>query len=464
MKKVLLPTILLFTISSLLLLVQWGDYEGLSARMSSEKLSTSTEVDVSLHQKVLRVQYSFKDWSPGTYQVYVPEGVRSLTCNSGCLRKVENNIYEWKSTGDETLTYQFPSEQKSRWTEWTLKFKGEDGRVRPMYKVSLEDYVHMDNTWIGLTSKKSDIKKDFVRYYQFEPTNSVQFPLLLVKHSDKKVWDSGDWMVTYSSEAPISEKNKQLIRRLGQEYPSALVELDQDSVMYQGSYVAVQSLDQLESVMFEQQLKRMYPSSEGHWAIPVLTDLYFSNTTQEISKAQVMAKEIQNALSEEELVSLKRKLFQTNKETSVVNRTDQILSDLYGLSTHFFSLNGEARTVVPLFYEHSQPLELSGEVMEGNMIVLQGSDYLPLRPVIEKAGYSLTTFPKEQLYRVELDDRTYRFFLNRATFIMNEQEFGVASNLLQKVEGRVYMKRKFMRDLLDIRVFEKENSILLQKK
>ncbi|MCA0969391.1 hypothetical protein LCM20_02150 [Halobacillus litoralis] len=464
MKKVLLPLFLFSSLSVLLLLYQWGNYDNADQQMADQNRPASIEVEVTLQQGTLSVQYHFKEWEAGPYQVVLPENGRSITCSDECLSETETNHFMWTAESGQTLSYQVNTQTPVKWTGWTLQFMKDDQPIYPKYDLSFRDYDERDRTWIGLTTKQSDIVKDYVRYYQFEPTTSPHFPLVLLTDPSKKVWDTEDWMITLSGNESWTVDMKRRVEQLSHRYPDMLVEIGAPSSGSEGSYLSVKTVDQLEKVLFERQVESNYPQPSPEWAVSALSSLFFDDGSFEASKSGRMAKQMGAAFTEEEVQRLKQELIQYEGETSLLDGADFLLSDLYGDETTFFSVNADRKGVTPLYFTHSEPLVFGEKTLSGQMIDFQSEEYLPLDPVVKEAGYPLTVFEEEELYRVELPERSYRFFLDRSTFILNEQAFGVAADLLQKIDGKLYMKREFVDDLLGIRTYVQEDRILLQKK
>ncbi|TGB05027.1 stalk domain-containing protein [Halobacillus salinus] len=464
MRRVIFASVLFLSISCLLLLYQWEDFEQPAPNKHGSLPSPTINIDIKLLENTYVIHYTFEEWLPGTYEVSFPEESRMIRCSHDCLKEKDNSTAEWEFTGEEQLSYELPFGNQDKLTEWNLKFRQGERYVKPEYKLSLEDYSQMEHTWVGVTSKKSDIRKDLVRYYQFEKTNRIHYPLVLVKDSSKKVWRSGEWVVTYPSSSPISEDTKRYIRALENQYQPALVELNQESAAPSGGYLSVKSVYQIEHALFLQQIKSLYPDASREWAIPVLSQLFFDKSLTEMERSQAMAGDILAVFSEEEVETIKQKLLRNDASATLVTKVDELLSQVYGMHTTFFSQNKESGSYVPLYFLHSKPVISPDQTMDEDAVELGREMYLPLKPLLNLAGYSFTPFPKDKLFLVELPGRSYRFFLNRSTFIMNEQEFGMATDLLRKVDGRIFMKRHYVEELLNINVAERENSIIVQKK
>ena len=467
MKKVLLPILLFVSVSSLLLLYQWGSYDQSEGNVSADPSVEDIKVDIQIKRDQFIVKYTFNEWESGTYSILPPNDQVKLACSPDCDIVKNKDGYRWvyDSSNSETLSYQLPFKEETRALSWTLEFMKNNEKVSPTYQVSLEDYINQENTWVGLTTKNSDIRKDFVRYYQFQSTSHSDFPLILLTGSSKGVWDAGRWMVTYSKDIALKDETKQQILELSTEYAPALIELDQPEGGSDGGIVSIKARDmsQLESIVFLKQLKTHYPEETQDWVFETLRKV-FSSSGNQSTKSGVMAQNIQATLSSEQLNELKRKLLQQSNESSLITRADNLLSEVYGKSTSFFALNNDQSSVIPLYYTYEKGLMWSGDSINGPMVLVRGEDYLPFEAVVNGAEYPLTKFESDKLYRVEMPGRTYRFYLNRSTFILNEQEFGVANELLRMINGKLYMKKEYVEDLLDIAVYEQENQIVLQKK
>ncbi|MBA2174288.1 hypothetical protein H0266_05150 [Halobacillus locisalis] len=467
MKKVLLPVLLFVSVSSLLLLYQWGSYDQPGENVSADQSVEAIKVDIKVKRDQFIVEYTFNEWESGTYLVLPPNDQVKVLCSPDCDIKKRKNGYKWANDSSKpmTLTYQLPYKEGTQAFSWTLEFMRNNEKMNPSYQVSLEDYVNQEYTWIGLTTKNSDIKKDFVRYYQFQPTSHPNFPLLLLTNPTKGVWDAGKWMVTYSKENELKDETKRRILELTSEYAPALIELDQSESESGEGVVSIKGRDmsQLERVVFLKQLKGQYPETDQDWVFDTLEKVFFSSGDQS-TKSGVMALDIQATLSDEQLNVLKEKLLQQSNEGTLIKRADNLLSEVYGKTTSYFSLNNGKSPVIPLYYRYDKGLMWSDDSFKGSMILVRGEEYLPFEAMVKRANYRLTKFESDKLFRVEVPGRTYRFYLNRSTFILNEQEFGVANDLLRMIDGKLYMKKEYVEDLLDIAVYEQENQIMLQKK
>ncbi|MCA0983594.1 hypothetical protein LCL89_05935 [Halobacillus yeomjeoni] len=464
MKKVWITFVTLISISFLLLLYQWTFVQN---HDSNEKKDTA-EVTVTIKEEGVGVLSLYKSIEPGTYKLIFPEGSSQLNCTlesgADCRIMDGNNTPTVHLENEETLTISYQREplQRDRLMDWMMDLEKNDQTVDFSYTIAIQDYIHLDRTWAGLSEKTSDIRQEYVRFHQFSAVNQASFPLLLVE-KNRDFWMGTKGVVTFPEEKPLSDAFKKNYNQLAVDYPPKIVEVDKKEAVSNKYYLAFKdrSVPNMDRVMFEQFIS-LYTDKNEKWLVDALSTIIFTSDDQgEVSGPM---ERLPFQFNDEQREELKQELLKVKDTDSIVTAADQALSEIEGMDVEFFKQVQENEGKTPLYFTYPKTLLVDGEEVDWKAVNWKKNVYYPFKALTNSLEYPVTEFNKGNSYRVRLPNNEYRFYKDQSIFIKNEQEFGVASDLLVKIDNQIFMKEQYVKDLLGVDIVEKQNMILMQKK
>ena len=457
MKALWVPLSLLVSLSTLLLFYQWSDAQANADNNSKPPLRL--DIGMEVKDERVHIDFTYDSLRPGIYSIIMPDEASDLQCSSegdDACEIIEKAQPRLNLETNETVTFQYklPFSRADVLMEWMLVLERDGEEVDPPFTLTMKDYNKLESTWEAPASKSSDIVMDNLRYLEFEQ-NTGAMPL--IQPSEEKVWHLGDSVVTFEDEKSLSASAKDDLERLLTVAGPAIVELDRPEVVLKDGYMTTKGHDikALESEYISSHIKAI-ANVENSWEADVIKNVFHQRETP-------VAQEILTSLSEPQLTRWKQLLLAGEDVTDIHKFLDQTLAEVYGLETTFFRKHDREGNR-PLYFSHPKETIVEGTEITDEVIDYQGSTYFPLSELTTNAGYELTEIEPREIYRVKMPETMYRFFVDESTFIMNEESFGIGEDLLKIINGKPYIKADFVEELLDLRIFSRENSFRLQKK
>ncbi|QAS51118.1 hypothetical protein HLI_02310 [Halobacillus litoralis] len=468
LRSIWMPLCLLLSFSTLLLLYQWSivDFSNQQEKETSQQESIPLHVTVNVEEAGLEIVLTYDQLEPGIYKLDPPEEAESLSCayegETEC-HIVQSGGYQLnqESAMPVKVDYFLPIDTQGLLKEWKLNVS-KDGKAQKVpYDLTIKDYTLQRNTWLAPLKKNSEVTLENVRYFHFGPTTET--PPLMLQPKENSQWRQDRSVVTYNKEDPLTDEMKERLAKISSAYGPAILHLDHSNTVLEDQYIASKgrNLDALEKALFTSHV-RSISNDDQEWILPVLNEVYYQTADPE-PKVSMRAEEIRSTFSGEQLDVLRNKLIDETGNVDIEQFLDEEMSGLYGMPTTYFQRNDQNSTA-PLYFTSEEILAFEGEKLEGKILHYHGVRYLPVLSLAEKAEYSYTVLEEADVYRISMPTKSYRFYVDQATFIINEESFGTGKDLLKLMDGEVYMKEEYIEDLLDLEVVEEDEVISVHKK
>lgn len=441
MNRIWIPLAVLLSVSTLMLLYQWDQAEA-----GSEKVGKSSKLDVSMTVKENELQfgYTYENVKAGIYTLEPPEKATGMECSqkeSPCrITKEETPEMVLEKGGKVLVNYTMPMPENEVITDWMLVLKKEDRLVQSSFSLTIQDYDEVEDPWVVPTVKKSDIQMDNLRYHKF---TSMDRLLPLTRKGDAYLWKKGNSLITYETETKLTAEVKQEIQNFLEWTGPVLIQLDQSETKVTHNFMKVKGRDvkELQAAYVMEHLRKI-TTEEAPWELMIVRDVFAKKKT-------TMANEISASLTEEELMRWKKRLLQAESIGDIGLFLDEALSYVHGGETSYFQ-NEEAPTEDHLYFIEEQRVFYQDQLVTDHIVHYHGSPYLSLPEISRVLNYELTEMEKNEVYRLEVPGKEYRFYVDQPTFIVNKESFGMGEELLIMDEGTPYIKWQDLQDLFEI--------------
>jgi len=413
----------------------------------------------------LTVTQTIKNLEEGTYPVIIPSNANKVQCENEegkpCLLQnqevtvSDNNQLKWQYQLDykmNTLVY----------SDWYIKLQHNNQTLQNKMSVEVIEEGKPSLQWMAPGELQADIQKDYIHYYRWRTEQTKSFPLLRMSQDSYELYGE-EGLYIYAKD-PLGNNFKELLNAW------------KDSP-YEGPYIIVINQDLEEKIgerymiiseLEEEEIRKYWLShslqskynDENSWLISVLTH-YFYDTPIQDTKSKMMIEALSYQLSSSQKQQFLQEVHKA-EGNQLTEEIDQALQRVVGKPTAFFKLNkNQADSFVPLYFMENKTLKVDGEKVDISWqpIIHQQDRYYPLAGIASLFQYELVALPSESLYIMRKDGESWRFSLNEKTFVHNEENFGVGSDVLKKVQGEVFIKEKYVEELLEISVNEGSYSI-----
>ncbi|WLR52224.1 stalk domain-containing protein [Bacillus tianshenii] len=479
MFKRVLGVLLLFTfLIAGLVGYQWIVYQrGESAEAKEQTIPLRYELSILHNKSGLKVEQTIRNIEQQQFLVQLPEGISDVSCSYDSKSECDwtdsdkGKRLNVQGAPKVTFTYTLPLAPGAvnQWFEkWYVQFLNNE--LKPYVadmSVTVSEELNKSTVWAAGAVNKADVKRDYLRFYAWEKENATEFPLYMSNEQLAK--SSKGKVLTYTSPNAAFHANGKWVENLPEQTGLTLVTTTQ-STTHLSPLLAVlpaetAQMDADEKMAYAYFLEAKRPSNEGiRWIWDAFPSLAFNKNVAD-GKAREMVEELLGQLNKQEKKAFAQWLYAKSSEKVSVKDLDEALSHVTEKETKFFSSNAEAtEPLQPLYFVEERDVYYKGKKISQNWkpIYQKGGLYLPLVDVVEKAGFEVTELEGEDTYIVQKGGNTWRLFLKESYFIFNQEDYGLTSKPLEKVNGRVYMSEKWFEQLLRVEIIKRDDGIHLK--
>lgn len=473
-RKALLYTTPLIFLLILLVLYQWSMYTYGPASTEESGDPPASSITITHSPSGTDIEQTIKGINEGTYILVVPNGAEEMECvyeeGESCLMEETSSSINVTVSSNKKLhfTYRISSGEAEQafGSHWFMKIKQKDSYIPMNMKVSLAEKQPSHWTWFSPAKKEAVIKKSTIDYYKWEAQKTDHFPLYVI--DTKGYVEQTRGSLTIYSNKKLSEQNlnntEKLYRSLSDQPLILLVGRDVPDGSKGVLSIPSFSLENVEKAWYRMLVTSNYDiPDEERWLIESIV-AYATSTEPDSEKGEKVKQALDAELSAEEKDAFLNSISKKRKGTLVAN-LDQSLSEVEGLETTFFQKNKEKeKPFVSLFYYETKPIVINGERNDVAWapILMNNDRSFPLGGLAEVLHIDVTGIPGEGIYIVRKGEDTWRFTLGKQTFIENEESFGIASDVLFQLNGEVYIKERYMKEILGIHVQEDSNNLYIR--
>lgn len=464
-RKVFILIISMFLLSVFLLTYQWSMFKYGNDSENANPLHPNVKVSVKHKDGLLHIEQTIQGVKEGIYGITIPKSSEEFTCvyktEEPCLLEDKASLKQVTVDSNEQLIleYQLPiKETQMIVTDWYVQLEQNEESVPFHLRVEVTEASKPFRQWIAPATLQADIEKEFIRYYQWEKLNAGSFPLINMIDDSYKLHQKGN-LYLYSA-VPLQTSFEEIYKAWEQSLnkgPSIIIVNPELAHITKTDYMIINeaSLPTIQKGWLKGTIQSHYEiSEEQNWLAEMMVHYILSEESEDPT-ISAMLKELRNGLTGNQRERFIGEVLTPDQEENFITALNQHLETSYGYPTPFFSVNqNKNSSVVPLYFVDYRSISVNGEDanVSWNAIIYEQERYFPLAGIAPLFGFDLAALPSESLYILRKDGESWRFSLDKKTFVHNEENFGVASDVLKQIQGEVYMKEQYVMELLGIDV------------
>lgn len=449
---------------------QWNAYSEQNDIPNKDLVEKGQQV-LTVEAKVnhLQVTQYIKGLTSGKeYRITVPESISEWSCiqtdGNNCDSKDENPSSFIAEDGGITIALDIPINQKQSSfliNDWMVQLP--DVEITDT-SIKIIDTVRREGTWITGLPLKGHSELELIDYYVFagkEDTTSLFW------HSTPLFVNNDQESVVYylKEEKKGAVPSFESLQKISQFPNLTVIFTDQYSETNGKHLMIVPSniqLEVLERKMIYQYFltKATHVQLEERWIYDVLTSLWIEKESY-VPKGNKLIADLKKNLTNEELTQF---LMQVIDEPNLTfQRLDDLLGNLKGKGTHFFTLNkNETTSLVPMYFVDPRKIIIKEQVQKGIEVVYYEENKLfPFMDTMKLLGYDVKALSDQETLLLNKGNNDYRFYMNENIFIYNDEDYGLLENPLIVLNGKVYMESEWIKNLFKVSIEETEDQIKL---
>ncbi|QHE52076.1 hypothetical protein [Pontibacillus sp. HMF3514] len=467
LRKASLVIFPMLILSTLLLTYQWSMY--VYGDQTTRTSSDTPEVQIQLTHSndSISVTQTMKNLKEGTYPFVIPSNADKVQCENEegkpCL--IQNQEVTISKNQQIRWQYQLSSNKDDKvYSDWYIQLQRNNKAIETSMNVEVIEKNDPFLKWMAPAKLHADIQKEYIHYYRWSSDSSSSFPLLHMALNSYEMFKEDDLYIY--AKGSLGKKYQKLInawKELPLEGPFIIIVNNDLQETIGKEHMILSEVDEEAISMYwlSQSLQSNYYVKQD-WLISMLTHYFYDIPIQD-EKSEKMIKDLSKQLS----VSQKQQFLQEINEAEsnqLPVELDQDLQRIIGKPTTYFKQNKHKNDpYVPLYFIENKSLKVGGEEADitWQPIVYQRERYYPLAGIASLFEFELVALPSESLYILRKDGESWRFSLNKKTFVHNEENFGVVSDVLIEIQREVFIKEKYIEELLGIKADEGSYSINL---
>lgn len=450
---------------------QWEAYsEYHDSTKSVQEEEVTQRVSVTSKGNLLKITQLFEGLKADKeYSITTPERIQEWNCvktdGNPCESVDENPSSFFADANSITITYQLDLKEDhspfllNHWLAYLPDVK--------VTHTSIEiiDTSKRVGSWIAGLPLKGHNKFELIDYYFFEGVgdNSSLYwqptPLSRVR---------GEHGIEYYSSGNI-DKNSLLFKSLERipNFTGAAIVLT-DAFPETNGFGLMITKPNIANEVIERKLIYNFLMDkvdglplEERWLFDVLTSL-ITGQESNVPKGQEFMKELKGSLTEEELLEFTKRVIMETELT--VQKLDDLLGDIAGNGTHFFTLNKNEETLlVPLYYFDARKVIIEDKLQKDlEVLIMNDNDrFYPFSETMTAFGFDVKVLADNETLLLNMENNSYRFYVNQNIFIYNEENYGLLENPLSYVNGKVYIESSWLETIFKIDLQETKEEIKL---
>ncbi|QVY63168.1 stalk domain-containing protein [Cytobacillus gottheilii] len=447
---------------------QWEAFSEQKDPDSSESSNIKQELSVYTKGNELSVQQTISGLTEGErYEAVVPQKLFNFQCTNTdgnpCKAEGDQPYFYTSENGELNFSYTIPVGKRGSSLlvdQWTVSLAD---IVLSETRMEVTESVNRAGSWMSGLPLQGHIEKEYIDFFSF--AGSGDATALYWQAAPLNYFETKAGFNYYADSSIFEPSSFKVISELNDFKRHSIVVTDQHKEFEEDSFIIVNKSITDEAL----QLKLLTHYFEHKFASLELKE----NWLADVFIAYSLGKEAQTARGKAVLTEMNEKMTENELDlffSSVHNepdaltteKLDQALTKIMGFRTSFYTLNSKSDDFIPLFYYDDRKLIVNGEEKD-NKVIYEGTRRLfPLKETMEYYGYNVQYLPDQETVLIQNKEQSYRFYLNKNIFILNEDNYGLLQNPLTAMYGSIYMEKQWLDSIFNIQIDESASEISIK--
>jgi len=464
-KKPMILLFILLAVTSCLLLWQWRSYSGVLEENSEYKFEHPKQrITIETAGKEMQITQTvtglIKDKN---YQIIRPDSLFRWQCidddGESCKSYNVDSSKVIAENGELNFTYVIPIPEQPAYilTDWTTRIK--DSSIMET-TIDIVEKERRGSTWVAGMPQTGYEKLSLIDFYSFKGKGDTPSLYWQSDTLEKKVLNEG--LSIQGNPFSIGKHDLQSAASLEQDEYLAVIFTDAvKPAEYQGIKIIspASSAEDIERELINDYFMKKFTklSNQEKWIIDFLTSLTREKAPAAM-KSEIMMAELSQSITNEERNTFVHALQKTKRLDFTI--LDQLLGDMKGLKTSFFSINKDENSeLTPLLFMDPRKVIINDKVTDVTIAYRQDKILFPFVDTLKAMGFRVDT--EESTFYASNKTDQFTFFLAQPIFTRNGTDFGLLENPLQVEGGQVYIGIEALQPIFHAEIIENPESIQL---
>ncbi|WP_175988784.1 hypothetical protein [Bacillus sp. Marseille-Q1617] len=453
-----------------ILFFQWNGFLSGSAKESvHSKVNQSFTIHHDGNGFFITQEVQFLSDKQEEMTIEWPENASNYQCldesRNDCLSKENGEFYlKVKSEGNQKLTISYKLKRQTAdgyllLSEW---YPVLTTGIPVKTSINIIEKTNRDAVWISGYKEWKHEAMDFIDYYSFvgygSPSDLLLYPGKVNSYEGRKVRVYSDEKLTY--------------KIMNTEYSDAgfvTVVIDDRLPVHEAeNFLIIGRNFQQSTLMLKVKWglnQQKYTSSYQESWLKELKASLILQSPHGSPKALRVYQELKNGLTEDQFASFSRLLKNDKSPLIHSQKMDALLMKATNLTTSFISeITTHTKKEIPLVLRASQNILLNGKPLEdGAFIQYHQNELISFTELLKGAGIEVKYLQEGVIYVTD-GGHSYRFYIDKDYFILNEESYGLLTKPVQKIGSTVYMDVKWLEKLFHIEIDKTSSAIKIQTK
>ncbi|MGR3763743.1 hypothetical protein [Rossellomorea sp. NS-SX7] len=314
--------------------------------------------------------------------------------------------------------------------------------------------------WISGYKDSKHEEMDFIDYYSF---NGSGLPSDLLLYS-------GELNLYEDERVRVYSKEKTNYNMGEAEYSDSgfvTVVIDDGIPAHETENLLIMGKDQSQSILMQKvnwglKQQKYSASYQESWLKEFMASMIMKSP-QGSPKALKVYQELENGLTVNQFAAFRQLLMEERSTMIQAGRMDVLLKQATNFTSSYITeMTKHKGKEIPFVLKASQTVILNGKPLNGaDLIQYKRDELISMTEVLQAAGIEFKYLQEGIIYSIK-GGNSYRFFIDKDYFIINEENYGLLTKPVQRIGGTVFMDVEWLEKLFKMEIERTSTNINIQ--
>jgi hypothetical protein len=471
MKRLLLSFTFVMVIASAgILFFQWNGFLSGSAEESDiSEVNQSFAIEHIGNEFFITQEVDFISGSSKELMIEWPEHAKNFSCmdDSGddCLSKENGEFFinvEKEEKQKLTLTYTLERQTSDGSLLLSGWYPALSSAIPLETTINIIEKTSRDADWISGYKNTKHEEMDFIDYYSFKglgpPSDLLLYSGEMNLHEFEKANIYSREKIKFNFGENVFNENGFVTVVIDDHLPSH----ETENFLIIGKVPAQSTL--LQKIKWGLEQQKYSASYQERW----LKELKASMVLQTVlgsPKTLKVYHELESGLTRDQFAAFRRLLMNDSSHLLKAGQIDSLLKHATNFTSSYFNdVSKNPEKEMPLILMESRTVVLNERPLKGAVYIqYHQEELISLTELLQAAGIEYKYLQEDVIYATERGN-SYRFYIDKDYFILNEENYGLLTKPVQKVGSKVFMDVEWLEKLFEMEVDRTSTTIEIQTK
>jgi hypothetical protein len=441
---------------------QWNGFLSGNAEASDiSEVNQTFTIEHTGREFFITQEVDFKSGKQKNMTIEWPEDATNFKCmednGESCLSK-ENGEFILKINSEEhsdvTISYTLERQASKGNLHLNKWYPALLTAIPVETTINIVEKTYREGTWISGYKESKHKELHFIDYYSF--TGSGAPSDLLLFSGEMNLFENGSTRIYSKENLDLTISDNRLNKEgfvtavIDDRFPARETE---NFLIANEDVSQTTLLKKMDWALEQQNHSATYQES---WLKELKANIILKSSYGS-AKTMSAYHDLKTGLKETQLDSFRQLLLKENDNLLQVRQLDMLLKQATNFNSNYFKETSYRTEDIPLILKAHQTVFLNDKPLMGvDLIQYKQKELISLPVLLQAIGIKYEFLQDDVIYALT-GRSSYRFFVDKDYFILNEENYGLLTKPVQKIDGAVFMEVEWLEKLFELDI-ERSNS------